>query len=217
MLTEWIKAMLIFVRKGYHAITLDVNNKKFSTKSIVAYHLFFLLLSLSCVIFLPKGVNGEFIDYIKDIFAIFIGFFVTALTLIFDKLNVSKIPSQNVIDRMPADERPNSKDILRMKQEHNYTIRFFYSIGFNILYATLTLLLLIPNIFWNEFFSIDIFEYQIIGNFADLNKDSILLGCHVAFLFIYRFLIIFLIANVFFYTVYMIASLLQVLISKKKI
>ena len=137
--------------------------------------------------------------------------------MIFDKLNVSKIPSQNVIDRMPADERPNSKDILRMKQEHNYTIRFFYSIGFNILYATLTLLLLIPNIFWNEFFSIDIFEYQIIGNFADLNKDSILLGCHVAFLFIYRFLIIFLIANVFFYTVYMIASLLQVLISKKKI
>lgn len=217
MLTEWIKAMLIFVRKGYHAISLDVNTKQYSPKSIVAYHLFFLLISLSCVILLPKGVNVEFIDYIKDIFAIFIGFFVTALTLVYDKLNVSKIPSQNVIDSMPADERPSSKDIVRMKQEHNYTIRFFYSIGFNILYATLTLLLLIPNIFWNEFFSIDIFEYPIIGNFADLNEDSILLGCHVAFLFIYRFLIMFLIANVFFYTVYMITSLLQVLISKKKI
>ena len=217
MLTEWIKAMLIFIQKGYHAITLDVNNKKYSLTYIVAYHLFFLFISLSCVILLPKGVNGEFIDYIKDIFAIFIGFFVTALTLIYDKLNVSKIPSQNVIDRMPVDKRPTSKDIVRMKQEHNYTIRFFYSIGFNILFATLTLLLLIPNIFWNEFFSIDIFEYQMIGDFANLNKESVLLGCHVAFLFIYRFLIIFLITNVFFYTVYMITSLLQVLISKKKI
>lgn len=217
MLTEWIKAMLIFARNGYHAMTMDVNNKKFSKTSILGYYAFFLIISFVCVIFLPKGISGDFIDYIKDIFAIFIGFFVTALTLIYDKLNISKLPTQNVIDRMPADKRPTSKDIVRMKQEHNYTIRFFYSIGFNILFATLTLLLLIPNIFWNEFFSIDIFEYQMIGDFANLNKDSILLGCHVAFLFIYRFIVIFLIVNVFFYTVYMITSLLQVLISKKKI
>lgn len=217
MLIEWFKAMLIFIRKGYHALMMDVNNNKYSQKSIVAYCVFFLSISLLCVIFLPKGVNGGFIDYIKDIFAIFIGFFVTALTLIYDKLNISKIPSQDIIDKMSADERPTSKDIVRMKQEHNYTIRFFYSIGFNILFATLALLLLIPNIFWNEFFSVDIFDYHVIGVFADLNKDSILLGCHVVFLFIYRFLVIFLIVNVFFYTIYMITSLLQVLISKKRI
>lgn len=217
MLIEWFKAMLIFIRKGYHALMMDVNNNKYSQKSIVAYYVFFLSISLLCVIFLPKGVNGGFIDYIKDIFAIFIGFFVTALTLIYDKLNISKIPSQDIIDKMSADERPTSKDIVRMKQEHNYTIRFFYSIGFNILFATLALLLLIPNIFWNEFFSVDIFDYHVIGVFADLNKDSILLGCHVVFLFIYRFLVIFLIVNVFFYTIYMITSLLQVLISKKRI
>lgn len=217
MLIEWFKAMLIFIRKGYHALMMDVNNNKYSQKSTVAYYVFFLSISLLCVIFLPKGVNGGFIDYIKDIFAIFIGFFVTALTLIYDKLNISKIPSQDIIDKMSADERPTSKDIVRMKQEHNYTIRFFYSIGFNILFATLALLLLIPNIFWNEFFSVDIFDYHVIGVFADLNKDSILLGCHVVFLFIYRFLVIFLIVNVFFYTIYMITSLLQVLISKKRI
>lgn len=217
MLIEWIKAMQIFAKKGYRAITIDVNNKKYSKQSILAYHIFFLFISSLCVIFLPKGVNESFIDYIKDIFAIFVGFFVTALTLIYDKLNISKIPSQEAIDRMPATERPTSEDILRMKQEHNYAIRFFYSIGFNILFATLTLLLLIPIIFWKEFFTLDISKYQFINYLSDINKESILLGGHIVFLFIYRLFIIFLIVKVFFYTVYMITSLLQVLISKKKI
>ena len=217
MLIEWIKAMQIFAKKGYRAITMDVNNKKYSKQSIMAYHIFFLFISFLCVIFLPKGVNESFIDYIKDIFAIFVGFFVTALTLIYDKLNISKIPSQEAIDRMPAKKRPTSEDILRMKQEHNYAIRFFYSIGFNILFATLTLLLLIPIIFWKEFFSLDISKYQFINYLSDINKESILLGGHIVFLFIYRLFIIFLIVKVFFYTVYMITSLLQVLISKKKI
>lgn len=217
MLIEWIKAMQIFAKKGYRAITMDVNNKKYSKQSILAYHIFFLFISSLCVIFLPKGVNESFIDYIKDIFAIFVGFFVTALTLIYDKLNISKIPSKEAIDRMPAKKRPTSEDILRMKQEHNYAIRFFYSIGFNILFATLTLLLLIPIIFWKEFFSLDISKYQFINYLSDINKESILLGGHIVFLFIYRLFIIFLIVKVFFYTVYMITSLLQVLISKKKI
>lgn len=209
--------MQIFAKKGYRAITMDVNNKKYSKQSIMAYHIFFLFISFLCVIFLPKGVNESFIDYIKDIFAIFVGFFVTALTLIYDKLNISKIPSQEAIDRMSAKKRPTSEDILRMKQEHNYAIRFFYSIGFNILFATLTLLLLIPIIFWKEFFSLDISKYQFINYLSDINKESILLGGHIVFLFIYRLFIIFLIVKVFFYTVYMITSLLQVLISKKKI
>lgn len=217
MLAEWIKAMQIFVRNGYHAMTMDVNNKKFSKISILGYHAFFLIISFVCVIFLPKGISGDFIDYIKDIFAIFIGFFVTALTLIYDKLNIAKIPTQKVIDRMSADKRPSSEDFVRMKQERNYAIRFFYSIGFNILFASSALFLLILNIFWNEFFSMDIFEYRLIDKIKDLTIDSILLGGHIVFLFIYRLLVILLIVKVFFYTVYMITSLLQVLISKKKI
>lgn len=106
MLTEWIKAMQIFVRNGYHAMTMDVNNKKFSKTSILGYHAFFLIISFVCVIFLPKGISGDFIDYIKDIFAIFIGFFLTALTLIYDKLNIAQVPTQKVTDRMPAYKRP---------------------------------------------------------------------------------------------------------------
>lgn len=166
---------------------------------------------------MPKGINDEFIDYIKDIFAIFVGFFVTALTMIYDKLDVTNVPSQEEKDRMPADKRPSAKDILRIKQEHNYVVRFFYSIGFNILFATLTLILLIPFIFWKDFYALDIFDSCIIKQLSSLSVETILLGGHVALIFLHRLFVIYLIVNVFFYTAYMITSLLQVLISKKKI
>lgn len=217
MLKEWLKAMMIFLRNGYHVITRDVNNHRFSKSSIIGFHCLFFALSLLVTFGLPQGLSGDFIDYIKDIFAIFIGFFVTALTLIYDKLNLTKLPTKDEINRMPANKRPSSADKIRLKQEHNYVIRFFYSIGFNILFATLTLLLLIPNIFWKEFFSLDISEYELIHQTKDIDCNSILLGGHIVLLVAYRLLVILLIVNVFFYTVYMITSLLQVLISKKKI
>lgn len=176
-----------------------------------------MAISLIVVICLPKGINSEFIDYIKDIFAIFIGFFITALTLIYDKLNITKVPTEEEQNDMPANERPSSKDILRMRQEHNYVVRFFYSIGFNVLFATLTLLLLIPIIFWKQFFFLDISEYEFINDFKNLNEQSVLLGLHIVFLFVYRIVVILLIVKVFFYSVYMITSLLHILISKKKI
>lgn len=137
--------------------------------------------------------------------------------MIYDKLNIIKVPTEKEQNDMPVKERPSSRDILRMKQERNYAIRFFYSIGFNILFALLALFLLILNIFWNEFFSMDIFECRLIDKIKDLTIDSILLGGHIVLLFIYRLTVILLIIKVFFYTVYMITSLLQVLILKKKI
>lgn len=217
MLKECVKAMIIFLRNGYQVITRDVNNHKFSNRSILWFHCCFVGLSLLVALGLPQGISNDFIDYIKDIFAIFIGFFVTALTLIYDKLSLTKIPTKAEIDRMPANKRPSSADIIKLNQEHNYVVRFFYSIGFNILFATLTLLLLIPNIFWKDFFSLDISGCELVHKITDVDCDSILLGGHIVLLFAYRLVVVMLIASVFFYTVYMITSLLQVLISKKKI
>lgn len=71
--------------------------------------------------------------------------------------------------------------------------------------------------FWKDFFSLDISEYGFVHNIKDVDCESVLLGGHIILLFVYRLVVILLIANVFFYTVYMITSLLQVLILKKKI
>lgn len=217
MFREWLKAMMIFFQRGYQSIIRDVNNQKFSTLSVCLYHLFFIGISLVTIVFLPKGISNDFIDYIKDIFAIFIGFFITALTLIYDKLNITKIPTQEENNKMPVEERLSSDEILRIKQEHYYVIRFFYSIGFNILYATTTLLLITPIIFWEDFFSMDVSEYSFVHHFADINRTTIFLGVQISLLFVYRLIIILFIVKVFFFTIYMITSLLQVLISKKKI
>ena len=217
MLKEWYNAIKIFIIQGYATIGKDVNNQPFPRQSKFGFHIFFLSISILCAIILPRGIPEEFIDYIKDIFSIFIGFFVTALVFIYDKLNIEKIPSQEEIDNMSVDKRPSSNDRIRMIQEYNYAIRFLYSIGFNILYATLTLLLLIPVIFWNGFFSMDISEYKFVHHLADLDSNTVLLGAHIAFLFTYRLIVIYMTLKVFFFTVYMITSLLQVLISKKKI
>ena len=125
MLKEWLKAMMIFLKNGHYVIIRDVNNRKFSMWSIFGFYCLFIVLSLIVAFSLPQGISDNFIDYIKDIFAIFIGFFVTALTLIYDKLNVTKLPKKESIDRMPLNRRPSSEDIVRLKQEHNYVIRFF--------------------------------------------------------------------------------------------
>ena len=125
MLKEWLKAMMIFLKNGHYVIIRDVNNRKFFMWSIFGFYCLFIVLSLIVAFSLPQGISDNFIDYIKDIFAIFIGFFVTALTLIYDKLNVTKLPKKESIDRMPVNRRPSSEDIVRLKQEHNYVIRFF--------------------------------------------------------------------------------------------
>ena len=59
--------------------------------------------------------------------------------------------------------------------------------------------------------------YGFVHKIKDVDCESLLLGGHIVLLFVYRLVVILLIANVFFYTVYMITSLLQVLILKKKI
>ena len=67
MFKEWLRAMQIFLLNGYQVITKDVNNRKFSKKSIFGFHGLFILLSLLVVLALPQGINDNFIDYITEV------------------------------------------------------------------------------------------------------------------------------------------------------
>lgn len=166
---------------------------------------------------IPNGAIKDFTDYIKDIFAIFVGFFVTVLTFVFDKLDMERIPSPEEMDKLSVDKRWSSSKILRVKQEHNYTIRFFYTIGLIIIYAIFVLILLIPPIFWGGFFDLDLHKYKVIYHFKDMHWANIEIGLHYWFCLIYRILITCFTIKVFYYTLYSTSSLLQVLILKKKI
>lgn len=217
MLKEWIKSLSMYINKSRDVRSRDINGKPYSKSVRVISNYVFMCICILICYFIPGGVLAEFTDYIKDIFAIFVGFFVTVLTFVFDKLDIERIPSQKEMDKLPVDKRWSSKKRVRVKQEHNYTIRFFYTIGLIIIYAIFVLILLIPSIFWRGLFDMDFHRYSAILNLKDIHWENIWIGAHYWFCLIYRVLIACFTIKVFYYTLYSTSSLLQVLISKKKI
>lgn len=217
MLKEWTNSILEYLAKTKDVLSKNVNGQPFPlwTRWLSAILLF--IVSAIIVFCIPSGFGGtDFIDYIKDILAIFVGFFVTVLTFVFDKLDITPLPTQDEIDQMPADKRPTAQQKLKIKREHNYTIRFFYTIGLTIIISTIELALLIPNIFWANWFDVDIRQYQFVKSFDELSNTSVCLFFHLISCAIYRFIIVAFTISVFFYVSYCVSSLLQVLISKKK-
>lgn len=216
MLKEWTKSLYLYIDKSREVRSRDINGKPYSTSNRVISMSIFVCFCILIAFYVPSGVIVGFTDYIKDIFAIFVGFFVTVLTFVFDKLDMERIPTPEEMDKLPADKRWSSTKILRVKQEHNYTIRFFYTIGLIIIYAIFVLILLIPPIFWGGFFDVDFHNYNAILNLEEVHLENILIGFHYWFCLIYKIIIAGFTIKVFYYTLYSTSSLLQVLISKKK-
>lgn len=217
MLEEWIRTLRRYLAKANNVLAKDINGNTFTKWSQIKFHLVFCGCTLVIIWLIPKGLNSGFIDYIKDIFAIFVGFFVTVLCFVFDKLDTEKVLTQEENDKKKAEDRNSSKRSIKIKQEHNYTVRFFYTIGLIILYSTAVLCLLIPNIFWKEWFDVDIRDYEVVNSFEQITISSIMIFTHLFFCVVYRITVVLLTIKVFYYTVYSVSSLLQVLINKKKL
>lgn len=217
MLIEWIKTLKHYFEKSKSVLAKDINGKPYSKLSKIFYVLSFWVLACIVVLLLPKGLSDGFIDYIKDIFAIFVGFFVTVLCFVFDKLDIEHIPSTKEEDDKKAEDRLDSITKLNIKHEHNYTVRFFYTIGLIILFSTLVILLLIPNIFWGNWFSMNVREYEFVSSWDSISWSAICTFLHLAFCVVYRIVVVLLTIKVFYFTTYSVCSLLQVLINKKKL
>lgn len=217
MFIEWMRTLKHFLRSANSVMVKDINGKPFSRCNQILFYLIFWFFACIIVWHLPKGLGCDFIDYIKDIFAIFVGFFVTVLCFVFDKLDTGQILSHEEENRKSAQERGTSRKNLKIIQEHNYTVRFFYTIGLIILYSATVIFMLIPNIFWDKWLNINVDEFCIIDNLTCVTWEAIGLFLHLAICVIYRFVVILLTIKVFYFTAYSVSSLLQVLITKKKL
>ena len=217
MFREWIKTLHSYFSNAKDVLRKDINGHTFPKSSQIFFKSIFILASCIIVCFIPKGLSYNFIDYIKDIFAIFVGFFVTVLCFVFDKFDTEHVYSQEEKDKLPAEERGNANQDVKIKQEHNYTVRFFYTIGLIILYSATVIFLLIPNIFWSEWFDINVLEYEFVNPVTQFSWDSILTFLHLTLCILYRLLVVLLTIKVFYYTVFCVSSLLKVLLSKKKL
>lgn len=205
-----------YFQRANSVLAKDINGKSFPKGNLIVYKLAFWGIACVIVAFLPQGLSDSFIDYIKDIFAIFVGFFVTVLCFVFDKLDTERILTPAEEDNVPAEQRRDSRKNVKIKQEHNYTVRFFYTIGLIILLSTLVILLLIPNIFWKGWFNLDVRDYEFVESISGLSWSNIKLFSHLMLCVLYRIVVIVLTIKVFFFTTYSVSSLLQVLINKKK-
>lgn len=217
MFKEWIKTLRRYFKRANNVLAKDINGKPFSKRSQLIFRLSFWVIACLVVWFLPKGLSEVFIDYIKDIFAIFVGFFVTVLCFVFDKLDTKRVLSEEERDVLPVDQRGDAMSDVKLKQEHNYTVRFFYTIGLIIMFSTVVILLLIPNIFWDGWFNLDLKRYEFVKSFDAISLGSIKLFIHLSLCVAYRIVVIMLTIKVFYYTTYSVSSLLQVLINKKKL
>ena len=217
MLKEWMITLRRYFQRANSVLAKDINGKSFPKGNLIVYKLAFWGIGCVIVAFLPQGLSDGFIDYIKDIFAIFVGFFVTVLCFVFDKLDIKPLPTPEQEKKVPAEQRLDSLKMLKIKQEHNYTVRFFYTIGLIILFSATVILLLIPNIFWDGWLNMDVQDYGFIHTWSDLNWESIRLFIHLAICVIYRVVVVLMTIKVFYYTTYSVSSLLQVLINKKNL
>lgn len=90
MFKEWIRSLSLYINKSRDVRSRDINGKPYSKSiRVISNYVFMCICILICYL-IPGGVLTDFTDYIKDIFAIFVGFFVTVLTFVFDKLDIEQ-------------------------------------------------------------------------------------------------------------------------------
>ena len=92
MLKEWIDIIQLFFAKSRDVLKNDVNGK--TIKHIWASYVLFVVITLLLVWGIPKGFSDGFINYATSILSIFVGFFITVLVFVEDKLKPTKLPTK---------------------------------------------------------------------------------------------------------------------------
>lgn len=215
MLREWIDIIQLFFAKSRDVLKKDINGK--TIKHIWVSYVLFVVIVLLLVWGIPRGFSDGFLNYATSILSIFVGFFITVLVFVDDKLKPTKLPTKEEENAKPANERLNQEQKINILQENNYTVRFFYALGLNILFSTIVLFMLLPNILWFDAFSLNLSEYTIVDDISQLSLNNILIGLYFWGMIIYRIIILYLMLKIFFYTIYATSSLVSVIILKRKI
>lgn len=180
----------------------DINNNVDDT--FYAKHLknlVFLIICTISIILLNKGFNKDFIAYISSILSILVGLFITALIFSFDKF----------YDPIKEDN-PNSRIKLWDKQDYNYSKKFSYITAYTIVLSIFTLVILVPNVLFENFTSLDLSSLSIQTNELSANSMKLLLtACLIIF---QRFLITYWLLEILYNTLFIVSSMVQYMTTK---
>lgn len=183
------------------------------------------LISILSIFFLEKGFNESAISLISTILSIIIGLFISVLIVSFDKF-YQKNMGLNSIWRIYEDsENPgeylaesfnafskNSQDKVWETQTYNFAKQFAYITGYSIVLAIFSIVFLLMTLVKKDFFTINIFEelfFFLDSDIFDYWKVS-----HIVSVIFYRVLVNYLLFSVFYFSLFIIGSLVHFMIQK---
>lgn len=166
----------------------------FYTKRIII-----LLFSIVLILCLPSGFSVEFLGYLISGLSIFIGLFINIIIVLYQRfisINISAINSP-----------PNRNNKALSETKKNFIRQFTFVTGKNLLISTLIIIGSAFSILFQNFFSVDISNFELIKDTSKWTIYSFYTGIYVWILFFFRLVIIYLLIDFFLLLLYSIGSL----------
>jgi hypothetical protein len=162
------------------------------------YSLRIIFASLAGILIclLTEGFSESFVSYASTVLSILVGLFITALIFCLDKFYTPQ-------DLQNADSRTKLWD----KQAYNYTKKFTFITGYNIVLCIFTLVLLALSALFKEEMSINIFKLESL--LQNITWDSVKLFFLACVMIVQRFFVLYWIFKVIYNTLFIVSSMVQ--------
>lgn len=159
--------------------------------------IFSVIASILIIYYLQSGFNSDFIQYTSTILSIFIGLFATALIFSFDRFYQKT--EKKIL------EKASAKKVLYQKKSYNYSKKFSYITGYNIILSIFSIALLLLSVLFKDFLSINFFEYDFV--FKDFKIEYFITFFKLSIIFLQRFLVLYWLFSIFYFTLFLVSSL----------
>ena len=200
-LTRYIKNIK---NKAIKYESLDANGDNIDRyqivlKRVVIWSIAVVLLSSGLT-----GVSDRFINFTGCILSIFIGLFITALLFAFDKIGIKQEKENQKIS-------PKAINILKDTQEYNFAKQCIYILGYNVILCTFVLILILFCVCFDSLMSFNLLDYE----FTYISITSTWIFVQGIIVICIRFFIFYYLIHIFYYTLYAISSLINMMTIKR--
>lgn len=207
-------------RKAREYEVLDINNSRKSFIRRNGRYMLSTLVALIVLFTLPCGYTQEFLQLASTILSIFIGLLLTVLVFALDKFYgpdrlgakdysfgiYENGDTRNVEVSIDEIRHPDAHDKLWHKKSWYYVSKFNVLVGKNVVVAVFALVLLCLNVMYYGKLNEDITGYVFI---YEININTVLTFLWLAAIVCLRFMICYLIIEVFYNTIGIISSMVN--------
>lgn len=176
--------------------------------------------SIILVLFCGEGFSKDFLNITSTVFSILIGLFITVLVFALDKFyepkeaktkdfNISLTEGEVERDvelSISSLDSLSSVEKTTEKTDYNFTKIFTYLIGKNIILSIFTVLLILLNVLFFDFFQLDFYSYSFS---FDFEKNQILNFVLILFHVGFRYFVLYWMLSVFYNTIFVISGLVN--------